>query len=516
MDESDVDKINNQTQNSEEFFNKKIPFNDKNGNRSSKVLLKLSKEISSFGDNPPKENRASRYFSKKKSQRVISEETLVYDILFDHSTDDNKDIRNYERVSNEIKKTEQKDAVERTRLKKKITIIQKRLDDSINKNNLQKNDENKLFEIQLNLRNRTLEMNSISDNNKINFILLIQKLKIDPDQRTIRDILKIKPYIEKSNLAETFKEEFTDKNLVEKLINFCCIEMYYKKFKEGDIIYKIGDTPNEFYSIIFGKVKLIKIIQEKKVMTGFEYFSYLMNLRKNSDLYLVHKTIEDNMNNYPIKENHIDIIHYIYLYNYLKGIKNNEIQNITLFNLFEFINVNPEKLGMDISQIKSINYLESSAKLIKKFMNYISEQDFQKYYFLDDNIIRKETKIYKKEICNNLKFNDYFGDDAINDIHTLTAIADDITEVAVLPIKLYNSEIANLKSIVLEKKIFDLYSSHYFNQMKFLNFKNKYFNLFSYEKYYNGDILFSEGEKVDYIYYKIYIESPFNIREIFF
>ena len=514
--EEDLDKINNQNQSSEESSNRKITFNIKKGNRSSKTILKLDKEISSIDNVPSKTNRFSRYLSKKKSCRLKPEDTLVYDILFDYLSDDIKKIRNYERATNEIKKVEQKNVEERERLQRKMSLIQRRLDEPINKNNLQIKDKNKLLEIELNLRNNILEMKYNSDNNKINFIVLVQKLKIPPEQRTIKDVIKIKPYIEKSKLAKTFNEEFTDKNIVEKLINFCCIEMYYKVFKEGDIIYKIGETPTEFYSIIFGKVKLIRAIHEKKIMSGFEYFYHLMNLRKNNEIYLLHKTIADNMINYEINENHIDILHYIYLYNYLKGIKNNEIQNITLYNLFKLIKVKPENLGMDISQINSINYLENSAKLIKKFMPYIPEESIQKYYFLDDDIIKKEVKIYKSEICNKLKFSDYFGDDAVNDIHTLTAIADDNTEVAALPIKLYNSEIANLQSIALEKKIFDLYSSHFFNRMKFVNFKDKYYKLFSYEKYYNGDILFLEGEKVEYIYFiqegnvQLYISKSIN------
>ena len=499
--ESANDNNNNiQYQSLEEESNKKVSFKDQKSNRSSKALLNLSKETSSFDYNPQKENRVSRYFSKKKSQRMISEDIIIYDILFDY-LDDNKKVRNYERVSNEIKKMEQKEVVERSRIRKKITLIQRRRDVAMKKNNSQNKDEDKLFEIELNLRNRTLEMKSLGNNNKINFIVLIQKLRINPEYRTIRDILKIKPYIEKTNLAKMFNEEFNDKSIVEKLINFCCIEMQYKKYKEGEVIFKIGEAPSEFYSIIFGKVNLIKTLEEVKIMTGFEYFFHLMNLRKNNETYFFHKTIINNMNNYKIKENHIDIIHYIYLYNYLKGIKNEETQNISLNNLLQLINIKLEDLGFDITQINSVNYLMNSAKLVKKRLNYIPEQIFQKYYFLDDNIIRKEVKIYRNENCNNLKFNDYFGDDAINDIHTLTAISDDITEIAALPIKLYNSEIANLKSIVLEKKIFNLYSSHFFKQMKYINFKKKFFKLFSYNKYYKDDILFTEGEKVQYVYF---------------
>ena len=74
--------------------------------------------------------------------------------------------------------------------------------------------------------------------------------------------------------------------------------MQYKKYKEGEVIFKIGEVPSEFYSIIFGKVNLIKTLEEVKIMTGFEYFFHLMNLRKNNETYFFHKTIINNMNNY--------------------------------------------------------------------------------------------------------------------------------------------------------------------------------------------------------------------------
>ena len=342
----------------DESLEKKISFQTKKGNRSSKALANLlNNDNSPFDINQIKKRGNSRYYSKKIMNRIITEDTLVYDILFEQSTDENN-IRNYEKVSEEIKKIEQKNEVEKSRLKRKITLISHRLDGSYNKNiNKDKvKNENKLLEIEINLRSKTLEMNELEKNKKINIIELIQKLKIHPEQRTIRDVLRIKPFIENSNLAKSFREEFSDIKLVEKLIIFCSIEMYYKRYKEGQIIYKIGETPSDFYSIIFGKVNLMKAISEEKNMSGLEYFYYLMNLKKREELYLLHKTIEINSNNYQINENHIDIINYVYLYNYLENIKNKEYTNTTFTNLLELLQINPEELGIDISQINSTNY----------------------------------------------------------------------------------------------------------------------------------------------------------------
>ena len=272
-------------------------------------------------------------------------------------------------------------------------------------------------------------------------------------------------------------------------------------FLQGQTIYKIGDIPKEFYSIIFGKVNLIKSSQEHKLMSGFEYFCYLMNLKNSDSLYLFHKVIHINANNYYINENHINIIHYLYLLNYLKSIKDKVSTNITFNQVLEITKIQPEELGIDISQINSINYLINNFKTIKKNLNFITEQMIQKYSFLNDDLIKKNVIIYIDEIHQNLKANDYFGDDILKEEHALTAVSDDYSEMAVLPIKLYNSEIALLKAAAIENKITNLHLSHFFREIKYDKFKYKYFKLFSLEKYYNGDILFKEGNNINYIYF---------------
>ena len=495
---------------------KTVIFDNKNKYRSSKILqdLVFDKEETK----KTKTNRgSSKYYSKKITTKEITENTPVYDILFDIESEEKK-TRNYEKVSNEIKKIEHKLEIEKQKLKKKLSLMAYRLDNANNKN-INQMTKDKLFEIELNLRNKTLEMKELDKGKKLNFIDLIQKLRINPKERTIKDVLRIKPFIEKSNLVKTFYEEFTDINIVEKLIHFCCIEMYYKKYKNGEIIYKIGDIPDEFYSIIFGKVNMIKAIPEEKIMSGFEYFYYLMNLRKNDEIYLFHKTIAMNLNNYYIHENHIEIIHYIYLYNHLKSIKNKEEStNISFAHLLDLLKISLEEIELDITQINSTNHLINCSKLIKKKLQNIPEKILQKYSFLDDNIIKKNVTIYKQEICESLKVNDFFGDDLIKEEHALTAISENSTELAALPIKLYNSEIANLKSMILEGKISDLHSSHFFNKMKYYKFRKKYYNLFLFEKFYNGDILFKEGEEIKKIYFikegKVELYTSKSMNEI--
>ena len=485
--------------------------------KSSKAIrnLYMNEKDLSFEIKERNNRSTSKYTSRIKINNVITQDTLIYEILFDNSIDDDKRHRNYDRVSREIKEIEQKNEIKKMKLKKKINLISQKLNDNMNQTKGSK--DIKLIDAELSLRAKTLEMKELDKSSNLNYYELIQKLKIPPEHRTIKDIIQIKPFIEKTNLAKNFKEEFTNINIIEKLINFCCIEMYYKRYKEGDIIYKIGDAPKEFYSIIYGKINIIKAIQNSKMMSGFQYFCYLMNLRKNNDIYIFHKTIEANSNNYDINVEHIDIIHYIYLVNYLKTIKNKELHNISFLNLLELINIIPEELGIDTNQINSINYIINNTKIIiKKIPITISQNLIRKYSFFDDDLIKKNVILYNYEISENLKANDYFGDDIVKDEHSSTAISEDNTEVAVLPIKLYNSEIALLKSIVIDNRISILHSYQFFNKIKYQKFKHKYFKFFKSETYYKGDILFKEGQPINNLYFiqegslQLYISKSMN------
>ena len=294
---------------------------------------------------------------------------------------------------------------------------------------------------------------------KLNFIEVIQKLKIPPEKRKIRDILRIKRYIEQSNLGKNLIDEFSDITIIDKLINFCSIEMRYEKYEKGNAIYKVGEHPNSFYSIIFGKVNILKPIEKHELLTGFQYFNYLMNLRKKKEQYIFNLCIKNNTVNYFIEQNDVDIIHYIYLFNYLEYIKSKNDVELELDKILDLIDIKPEELGIDQSKINSNAYINSNIKSIKKRIPVISEIALQKYSFITNYLIKKDAIIYEYNKILTLKGNDYFGD---NDIENHTnrntlAIAEQDTEVAYLPNKLYYTQIALLKSIILEKKISNLH-----------------------------------------------------------
>ena len=503
--------------------NKNILKNNKEGNINTKDSKSIDNEISEENFeinkkelNYDKSSNNLKNVSKRKMNLVITLDTVIYEIF---NLNENKN-RNYDRVSLEIKRIEQKNEIDKAKLRKKISQISRRInnkeilkikekdkiiekeddEDDLNDNDL---NDDEIITNKLNLQLKKLEMLEFERDKKLNYIEVIQKLRKPPEQRTIRDILRIKTYVENSNFGKNFHDEFLDINIYEKLINFCCLEMRYQKFEKDDIIYKIGENPHSFYSIIFGTVNISKPIQKHEFLTGFQYFNYLMNMRKKKEIYIFNQCLKYNTSNYYIDPIHADIIHYIYLLNYLESIEKRNESLLMLDKVFDLIDIKPEDLGLNPSKINFLLYLNNNIKIIKRKLPPISEDTLQKYTFFDNYTIKKEVIIYEYKNISILKGNDYFGENDIEN-HTLRdscAIAGSDIEVAYIPNKLYYNQIASLKAILLEKKINILFSNFFFKRINYNKFARVYFKLFKNEKYNKDDILFKEGEKINYLYF---------------
>ena len=115
--------------------------NNKNTEELNKNNLN-NKEIDYEEDNNPNEvsqlessnhDSGTKNISKNKIEKIISLDTLVYEI----SPGENRN-KNYEKISLEIKNVEQMAKIEKAKLRKKINIINKRLNN--NNENKENND----------------------------------------------------------------------------------------------------------------------------------------------------------------------------------------------------------------------------------------------------------------------------------------------------------------------------------------------------------------------------------------
>jgi CRP-like cAMP-binding protein len=490
--QKDVKETNNQESKGDNQANNDNNFSDKESEEDSEI-----KELNRVF--PKTDGR----LSSKKMEQTITLDTVVYEISgFGESR-----IKDYGKISAEIKQVEQMAKIEKAKLKKKIMQMNKRLNDTKEANthsvNPEENNDENVQNKLLNLQSKKLMMMEFERDKKFNFIEVIQKLKILPEKRTIRDILRIKTYINQSKLGINFKDEFTDLSIVDKLINFCCIEMRYMKVKKGETILKIGDSPDFFYSIIFGKVNILKPISKTVSLTGFQYFKYLMKMRKKKENYIINLCLKNNKSNFVIEPEHGEIIHYIYLLLYLKYIRSNGEPQIEFDKILDLLDIKPEDLGIDQKLINSNYYINDNMKQILKAIPHISQDIIDHYSFINNYSVKRDVIIYEYTPFLSLQTNDYFGDLAIesNRPRNTTVIAEEDTDIAYLSNKLYSTQIATEKAIILQNKITNLHRSNFFHKIKFYKFSKKYYSWFINEKHSKGDILFNEGEDIKYLYF---------------
>ena len=455
-----------------------------------------------------KEINSSNFLSNKhlnESQSHKSKKFTLSTVIYKRFGKGENRKKRYEKITNEIKKIENNSKKEILKLTNLIANLEKKLNEEKEKEKNNTSEEyklnftNKIF----NLKNKQLMLMELEKDKKYNYIEVIHKLKKPPESRTVRDVLRIKQYLLQSKLGLNINEEFQDKDLVEKIINFCSIEMNYKQFKKGQIISKIGEKIDSFYSIISGKIDIMKPFKKTVSMTGFEYFKYLMELRKKKEDYIINLCITNNDTNFVIETNHLNIIHYIYLLNYLDFINTNKKPAKELDFILDLIDLKPLELNLDPTKLNSENYTHDYLKVVKKRLPNISHILFEQYSFFNDYQEKKEVNIYEYKKYKILKENDYFGESNTDNRRPIedTFIADEDCDVAFLSNKLYAEQIASEKLILLEKKIYDLHQNHFFRLIKYGKFEKKYFKLFINEKYKKGDIIANEGDEIKYIYF---------------
>ena len=458
-----------------EFENDVTPINRKNNNRKKREKTTESKPeiIREINKNVTLKN--GRHFRKTQASTVISinQDTLIHKLPFLYIEDTK--VKNYEKIYSELLKLfelknddEDVDDFKNAPLK---LLVQK----SSNKNN---NDLDMLY-------------------NLTDYINIIKK---PPKIRTMYDIHLISHYLSKTKLGKSFRDEFRNEEIYGKLITFCSVEIKYKRFIKGEKFFNIGDLPDYFYLILNGKVDIIKPIQVKKALTGNEYFLYLMKLLKNKDRYTYDLCIENNELNYVIEKDEEKYLPYIYILINLSKKKT----DLFFKEIISTVNVRPHELGLSEKEASSDTFVRKNIDKIKKFFPYkITSELVEKYYFITSRLMPKDVVIYQDQIFMSLESDSYFGDSAM-DGHTTrnaTIIASENTEVAYLEMSLYHSHIQQEKIKLIHKTVRFFLENFFFHKINYYNFGKKYFSFFIANNYVKGDVLFTENQKADFVYF---------------
>ena len=466
INEEDKEKEKGKEENKEKGINKKEDKSNRPNNRALSYLFKF-KFIK-----PPKKEQIDRkstvfkknIFSDRKLDQIFIKkikESIKFSSVFEMLGVKDKNKKNYDNISHEFKKYEQRFGF-----------------------NFSYKNESKI---------------NYEDEEEINKVLKI--LSIPTEKRSFNDVYLIKKYLLHTKIDRLFKDELESKEeSIEKLLTFFGLEMNYRLFKAGEELFKVGDSSVYLYLIIQGKIEILKPTPEINVMSGYEYFSFIMDLNNQKEEFLLNLNLSENLRQFDINKNDIDLLPVIYIKNIFQLIKS---ENRVHFNFEEELsNVNMTLKDLDLNHdtVKSLGYIESK---IKEQLPFVSPILLNKYKFIVDKKNKKKLKLLKYARVLVIGNNEFFGESAMgeNEKRNATIRVLEDSYLGYLSANLYKTNFFAEKKLAMKNKINFLNTKFFFNRITLKRFDKKYFNLFVYETYFRGTILFQESDPLSYVYF---------------
>lgn len=174
-----------------------------------------------------------------------------------------------------------------TNLSKNLRGVKRKKSRRLRKNSLNQ-------KLRKNLNNIIKEIYNLGKLTELPSELYIKALKVEPKDRSMRDLQYIKYFLDHSKLADKFKLDNFKKESLDQIFTQCAAQLKYFHLEKDKILFRIGDEPDNFYLIINGRIGILKPISNHKEMTGLEYFYYIYQLKKQNEIYILKKTIEKN------------------------------------------------------------------------------------------------------------------------------------------------------------------------------------------------------------------------------
>ena len=250
---------------------------------------------------------------------------------------------------------------------------------------------------------------------------------ISDNEYVIELLYNLNPFSRR--IKEVEKEHSRD------LISKLSFAMKYKYYPKNNLIYRYEEQAEYFYVILQGKVDLLVPNEETLRLTENEYFLYLINLRKYNEFILLTKTINKNMESFPMNEKNFDTwIRRAYvtareinntrrlLEQQEKEQKERELNfinaNANMPKRFSIINI--EDSNNNNSKIRRGSILNSPKKLRSKKINYgdylpfENEEEIRLSLDLQNEvenaiIVMNKPPLINKEIANNVSYEEYIN-----------------------------------------------------------------------------------------------------------
>ena len=353
---------------------------------------------------------------------------------------------------------------------------------------------------------------------------VIEALKIDPEDRKLEQIGIITKFLEGSELANKFKSENVNPNFLKDILTLCACHMKYHYMQKDEILFRIGDKPDNFYIIILGKIGILKPISIAKEITGIQYFQEIYELKKNNENFLLNLTLDKNKDVFKIMPIEIEKVQIMILNKFIEdyfgiGVGDSDYYSIEQIlnackldkNYFE-IEVDPRKKSDKIymSLVKNI--------IFKKLPKYDKKMD--KFRMLGTNRLKFPITLFKYKNFLMLKNNEFFGDSALDKktVRNATIKTIDETHFCFLDIDHYNNFLKEEKNKISQREVKFLIANYFFNTVIESKFEKNYLNWFIYEEKQKDEFIIKENSQVEYLYFikegKVELTINKNVFEI--
>ena len=364
---------------------------------------------------------------------------------------------------------------------------------------------------------------------------IISILSLPLEKRTLSQKTMLTFFVSNvSKLPQKFIKEHIDKASYNNIINLSEPSFSYKLIlNKNSLVYEVNDIANYFYIILNGSAKIIKLEKYVNEMNAHEFYTLLMNYKKQNELHLLEKTIKENYHIFPIELKDLNILEKIYLkvliIKHEEKYSDEPIENIVKkvgLQLSDFgiitYREELEKRNNEINEENNLLILEKKMHLIKGMIQYNYEKEKEKnrenrkklkkllknittdltiqYSFLANE--GKSSILYFKFLeYNNISQNDYFGDIKNEKyIHRIISTSDEL-ELLLMRNDIYVEFMKNQKYKIKTDQINFLTQNFFFNSINKFLFEKLYYDLFEYENYKMNDIILKENTKVEYLYF---------------
>ena len=327
----------------------------------------------------------------------------------------------------------------------------------------------------------------------------------------------ISTLVKNSHLSQKLEAESEINENINTVATLFSQNLSYKRIHKDHTLFHTGEIDDKFYFIIKGQMSELKPSKCKLKLSFADYISYLYELQRNNEKYILNETLE---NNKDIQIKFIDDIQKLNTIIFKKQlIEKISLEKITNNNELEaFFKEYYQEYSSHYISKKELRKLEKNRNKIimgsvnREWDDYILE----KCHPNGDDLMMFEPfeEIYKDpnhtytcytyELKANYETGNYFGDFSLEEVKTFrkeTIRADEDTIIGYISNEDYVNIISPRRKIEKKKEIMLLNSMSFFKNISERIFKRNYFEMFVKKDYSMNTVLFNSGSKPKSLYF---------------